>query len=190
MKKPVKKPEYYVDNKKFYEEIVKYYDDCKLAEAAGKPRPTIPDYIGDCLLKIANRYVNHPWFANYSFREEMIGDAIENCILYFHNFDPTKWNNPFAYFTQITKFAFRRRILKEEKNRYIIYKNFESSMILGNTDALGDGEKGLISFSMYDNITEFMAKYEEKEREKKLKRIRDKELKNEKDKSRDNTVSD
>jgi DNA-directed RNA polymerase specialized sigma24 family protein len=60
-----------------------------------------------------------PNFINYSYREEMISDGIENCLQYIDNFDPTKSNNPFAYFTQIIYYAFLRRIAKEKKQSYI-----------------------------------------------------------------------
>lgn len=60
----------------------------------------------------------------------MIGDAIENCLRYIHNFDPDKSKNPFAYFTQIMSFAFIRRIDKEKKQSYIKYKAIENSMVL------------------------------------------------------------
>ena len=59
---------------------------------------------------------------NYPFREDMVGDGIENCILYAHNFDPTKSKNPFSYFTQIIYYAFLRRIEKEKKQVFIKYK--------------------------------------------------------------------
>ena len=45
----------------------------------------------------------------------MISDAIENCLAVVNNFDPAKSKNPFAYFTQITFFAFIRRIQREKK---------------------------------------------------------------------------
>ena len=45
----------------------------------------------------------------------MISDGVENCLQYLDNFNPTKSNNPFAYFTQIIYYAFVRRIQKEKK---------------------------------------------------------------------------
>jgi len=55
----------------------------------------------------------------------MIGDGIENCVQYIHNFDPEKSNNPFAYFTQIIYYAFLRRIQKEKKQLEIKTKIIE-----------------------------------------------------------------
>ena len=89
------------------------------------PKPS--EYIGSCLYMLAERISKRPNFAGYSYREEMTGDAIENCLLYLKNFDSTKSKNPFAYFTQIMWFAFLRRIQKEKKQAYIKAKLFESS---------------------------------------------------------------
>ena len=64
---------------------------------------------------------------NYPYREEMVGDGVENCLMYAHNFDPNKSKNPFSYFTQIIYFAFLRRIEKEKKQSYIKYKIMEDN---------------------------------------------------------------
>ncbi|MEX0596572.1 MAG: sigma factor for late transcription [Candidatus Paceibacterota bacterium] len=178
-----KKPEHYVDNKKFYESILEHRENCKIAKEKGKEEPRLPEYIGECIWKIAKHLSYHPWFINYSFKDEMIGDGIENCFQYFHRFNPDKYKNPFAYFTQITYFAFRRRIMKEEKNRYIIYKNFETNIVLGgHGDLLVDSENNLLSPLIYDNIKEFLEKYEAKEKIKKINRKKAKELSDAKEK--------
>jgi DNA-directed RNA polymerase specialized sigma24 family protein len=61
-------------------------------------------------------------FINYSYKDEMISDAIENCLAVVNNFDPAKSKNPFAYFTQITYFAFIRRIQREKKQLQTKYR--------------------------------------------------------------------
>jgi len=115
---------------------------------------------------------------NYSFRDEMIEDGIENCFLYFHNYDPgytgekSVGPNPFAYFSQIIYFAFLRRISEEERKRYMLYKNF-FNVIGPNYDsmALVDSDNNpLLTRQMYDNIAAFMERFEKKEQEKKNKR--------------------
>ena len=98
-------------------------------------------------------------------------------FLYFDNFDPNKSQNPFAYFTQIIYYAFHRRISKEEKNRYIIYKKFQES-VLDTSDAslmIDSDDQHLISSTMYDNLNEFIKKFEKREAEKKEKRKQVKE---------------
>ena len=110
-----KQPQHYVDNKLFYEKIKEYKQMVYEAKAANKPRPPVTSYIGDCIMKIAVRLSHKPNFINYTFREDMIGDGIENCLQYIDNFDPEKSKNPFSYFTQIIYFAFLRRIQKKRK---------------------------------------------------------------------------
>jgi len=125
-----KKPSHYVDNKKLYQAIIEYKQSVLEAKKQDKQKPPIPNYVGECILMIANRLSMKPNFANYSYREEMISDGVENCICYFDNFDPAKTSNPFAYFTQIIYYAFLRRILKEKKQLYIKHKTMENSLIL------------------------------------------------------------
>ena len=136
-----KRSEHYVNNKDFFEAIVIYKKN--LREAAEKEfpeitdqelktwkspnKPRISDYLGECFLKIATHLSYKPNFVNYMFREDMICDGIENCVMYIHNFNPVKSSNPFAYFTQIIHYAFLRRIQKEKKQMEIRSKIIERS---------------------------------------------------------------
>ena len=168
---------HYVDNKKFYDEILKYRARIQEAKELGKEEPRLPEYIGECIYKIAHKLSTMPKFVNYSYRDEMISDGIENCIMYFKDYNPEIGQNPFAYFTQIIYYAFLRRIGKEEKNRYIIYKNYQENIVnLGHSENLVDAEDNrVMPTQMYDNINDFMEKFERKEEEKKVKRKQAKE---------------
>jgi len=117
-----KKKEHYVDNKVFLEEMKKYRKKVLSAKNRNRKPPPISDYIGECFLKIANHLSYRPNFINYTYKEDMISDGIENCLTYVANFDPEKSNNPFAYFTQIIYYAFIRRIQKEKKQTTIKQK--------------------------------------------------------------------
>ena len=119
--KPKQKP-HYVDNKKFLEAMTEYRALRIKAEKEGKRRPTVTNYIGECYLKIANHLSYRPNFINYTYRDDMISDGIENCLQYMDNFDPEKSKNPFAYFTQIIYYAFIRRIQKEKKQQEVKQK--------------------------------------------------------------------
>ena len=110
-----KKSKHYVNNADFLEALVEYKKNCATAKKQGKQEPQIPNYIGECFLKIAEHLSRKPNFFSYSFRDEMIADGIENCLMYFRNFDPDKSKNPFAYFTQIIYFAFLRRDRKSTR---------------------------------------------------------------------------
>jgi hypothetical protein len=172
IKKPKKKANYYVDNEKFLEDIVEYKKKIKYARENMLEKPRVSEYIGKCIWLITENLARKPRFMNYSFIDEMKSDAIENCFLYFDNFNPDISKNPFAYFTQIIYYAFHRRISKEEKNRYIIYKKFQES-VLDTSDAslmVDHDDNHLISSTMYDNLNEFIKNFEKRESEKKEKR--------------------
>jgi hypothetical protein len=118
---------HYVDNKEFLAEMIKWKKRYNAAEESGRKKPPISDYIAESFLKIAEHLSYRPNFMNYPYREEMVGDGVENCLMYAHNFDPNKSKNPFSYFTQIIYFAFLRRIEKEKKQSYIKYKIMEDN---------------------------------------------------------------
>ncbi len=107
--------------------MVVYRNKCAIAKEKGLEPPLISNYLGDCFLKIATHLSYKPNFVNYMFREDMIGDGIENCVQYIHNFNPEKSTNPFAYFTQIIYYAFLRRIQKEKKQLEIKTKIIEKT---------------------------------------------------------------
>lgn len=110
-----KRPTHYVNNKEFLDALVSYKKQCEESKKNGEKRPRIPRYIGECFLQIATRFGYQPNYANYSFKEDLISDAVENMSRYILNFDPEKSTNPFAYFTQIAYYAFLRRIKIEKK---------------------------------------------------------------------------
>ena len=117
-----KKSEHYVNNKEFLAAMVEYKKSVDKAKKEKKNKPRVPDYVGECFLKIANHLSYRPNFINYTYRDDMISDGIENCLQYLDNFNPEKSNNPFAYFTQIIYYAFIRRIQKEKKQTTIKHK--------------------------------------------------------------------
>lgn len=167
-----KEKPHYVDNKKFYAEIVKYREACEIARQEGKQEPRLPNYIGECIYKIATKLSYKPCFMNYSFRDEMIDDGIENCIMYFKDFDINKTQNPFAYFTQIIYYAFLRRIMKEKKQLYVKYKATQQFGILDEGEMYEDENGNMKQFELYDNISEFIQNFEENKRKKKESKIK------------------
>ena len=126
-KTKAKEKPHYVDNKKFLEAMIEYRDRCEKAKNRNRKKPDVTNYIGECFLKIANHLSYRPNFINYTFRDDMISDGIENCLQYMDNFNPDKSKNPFAYFTQIIYYAFIRRIQKEKKQIQI------KSKLIANT---------------------------------------------------------
>jgi len=138
MRKTTKK-EHYVNNKEFLQAMIDYRKMVNKAKREKKPKPPVTDYIGSCFLKIANHLSYRPNFINYTFRDDMISDGIENCLQYLDNFNPKTSNNPFAYFTQIIYYAFVRRIQKEKKqvtikNRLITESNYDDMTLQPGED--------------------------------------------------------
>jgi hypothetical protein len=159
---------HYVDNKSFYAAMLEYKAKRVEAETNGLPPPRIPEYIGLCVYQIANKLATKGNFINYTFRDEMISDGIENCILYLNNFDPDRSNNPFAYFTRIIYNAFVLRIQKEKKQTYVKYKTFENSILAATSDEVFDMENAISNEIQFnDNMTSFVRDYENKIKEKK-----------------------
>ena len=168
--KPKQKP-HYVDNKKFLEAMTEYRALRIKAEEEGKKRPTVTNYIGECYLKIANHLSYRPNFINYTYRDDMISDGIENCLQYMDNFDPEKSKNPFAYFTQIIYYAFIRRIQKEKKQTYVKYKSLENQELIDEIMQGPNGTPVKNNFMEFiqSNMDDFLSDFEETQRKKKEK---------------------
>ncbi len=159
---------HYVDNKLLYQVMVQYKQAVKEAEETDDPPPVVPDLVGAALLKIANRLSTKPNFINYTFREEMVSDGIENCINYINNFDPEKSKNPFAYFTQIIYYAFLRRIQKEKKQLYIKHKAIENFQAFDEFVDPIDGSRIMADPHQYEPteyMKDFVASFEAKEKQ-------------------------
>jgi len=145
-----KKPIHYVNNKDFYKAMVEYKAMCVKAEEEGNQQPRIPNYIGTCIYDIANKLSNHKSFGLYSYKDEMISDGIETCIANIKSFNPEKYDNPFAYFTQICWHSFVQRIQKEKKQQYIKYKSLENAILSNDQHVFQDSDDRNISGSGYN----------------------------------------
>lgn len=145
-----KRSEHYVNNKDFLNALIEYQKKVEFAANNGHPKPRITNYIGDCFLKIATHLSYKTNFINYMYLDEMISDGIQDCVQRIHNFNHEKYDNPFAYFTQIIYFAFLRRIAKEKKQMEIRSKIIERSGYsdIFVDDNLSDGS----NYSDYNSI--------------------------------------
>ena len=135
---------HYVNNADFSQAVVEYVNNVQEAKKNNQPLPVVPDYIAQCFLRIAEGLSHKSNFIRYTYREEMVMDAVENCLKAIENYNleaatRTGKPNAFAYFTQITWYAFLRRISKEKKQQDIKLKYLTSSGIENFIDNdLGD----------------------------------------------------
>ena len=125
MASKAKSKPHYVNNKDFLAAMVEW--NTTFDRNSDEVPPPVTNYIAECFLKIATHLSYKPNFINYTYRDEMISDGIENCLQYVKNFDPEKSHNPFAYFTQIIYYAFIRRIQKEKKQTHVKNKMIEKN---------------------------------------------------------------
>ena len=182
--KPKDKP-HYVNNRDFSNAVVEYVRDVKDAEAGETDIPKVTDYIATSFMKIAEGLSHKSNFIRYTYREEMVMDAIENCLKAINNYNieaATRSGNPnaFAYFTQICWYAFLRRIAKEKKQqdikmKYISQSPFDEFAIGGDADQASiaaahmfvDQLKGKIDqLKEKDTYYDSVIKQEKKERKK------------------------
>jgi len=140
--KPKDRP-HYVNNAQFSASVVEYVTTVREAKSKEDKLPIVPDYIATCFLKIAAGLSHKSNFLRYTYREEVVTDAVENCLKAIENYNleaATRSGKPnaFAYFTQISWYAFLRRIAKEKKQQDIKFKYMSQSgaeaFLLDETD--------------------------------------------------------
>jgi hypothetical protein len=179
VEKELKSLRHYVDNQKFLKSMNEWKKEVKKAEKKGQKRPPVTDYIAECFIMIAEHLSQRPNFINYPFREDMVGDGIENCIAYAHNFDSEKSSNPFSYFTQIIYYAFLRRIEREKKQSFIKYKCLQMNDVDGKFVDWLQNNQGSSTFGEFLQHTFFLSEndIEKMEAKEKVKKKRGKKSK-------------
>lgn len=142
MLKPKERP-HYVNNAEFSQAVVDYVYKVQKAKKDEVPLPVVPDYIATCFLRISEGLSHKSNFIRYTYREEMVMDAVENCLKAIENYNieaatRTGKPNAFSYFTQISWYAFLRRIAKEKKQQDIKFKYLSQSGIEAFLDTTGE----------------------------------------------------
>ena len=98
----------YVNNKELLQEI----DDFQQTEV-------MSERLGEILLNIAEQYSSKGNFSGYTWRDDMVGEAVLTCVKYLKNFNREKSNNPFSYITQICYNSFVNYIKIQKKHSTI-----------------------------------------------------------------------
>lgn len=149
---------HYVNNADFSQAVVDYVKTVNEATKNNEKRPTVPDYIARCFLRIAEGLSHKSNFIRYTYREEMVMDGVENCLKAIENYNieaatRTGKPNAFAYFTQITWYAFLRRIAKEKKQQEVKLKYLTQSGIENFIDNdLGDDMSQQVAGAFVDTL--------------------------------------
>lgn len=118
----------YVDKKKFTEDIHQYVIRQKQRELEGLPKEKMPNSIGSSIIKIVEGIGKRSNFRNYTYIDEMIGDAIVACVAAVHKFDPEKSDNAFGFMSFCAWNVFLNRIQLEKK-----IQTGKESLMLDNT---------------------------------------------------------
>lgn len=163
------KHRHYVSNKQFLEAMKARRIAVKAALEAGQPKPRVSEYIGLCILQIANNLGKKRNFARYGYKEEMISDAVAVCMNYLDNFNPDVSSNPFSYFTQVCNYAFINRITAEKEEKYVKYRSTLDSILHGELATDEDVDNS----HLFDNVKletqymeEFVEDFEKKKQQK------------------------
>ena len=186
-----KKSIHYVNNSDFSTAVVSYVEKVEKARKEETDIPKVPDYIAQCFLRIAEGLSHKANFIRYTYREEMVMDAVENCLKAIGNYNleaatRTGKPNAFAYFTQITWYAFLRRITKEKKQqeiklKYLTKSGVESFVDVG-TEGVGADQASFFVDTLRDRIQRVrntdneMKEIVKKERKKRKVKIADSDL--------------
>jgi hypothetical protein len=158
----------YIDNNRMYAEYKEWKIKYNEAIEAGIEKPEIPRYLADSILLICNRLSNRYNFVGYSYRDEMVADAVLECVKYFHCFNPDLSSSVFSYFTKVAFQAFVGRINKEHKQSYIkgkIVQSIDISEIVNL--ASDDSIDGVVDVARMGYMTDTAAFEKKLERKRK-----------------------
>jgi len=118
---------HYVNSREFEEEIRVFYK-----------TDFISIKLGESINKIAHGLSYAPNFINYSYKDDMIGDAIVKMVAALKNkkFKLDSGFSPFSYFTTIAFHAFINRIKKEKKHHETVnsYREKTYTDLMTSTD--------------------------------------------------------
>ena len=188
-----KKSIHYVNNAEFSQAVVDYVGKLEECRKQQITLPKVPDYIAQCFLRIAEGLSHKANFIRYTYREEMVMDAVENCLKAISNYNleaatRTGKPNAFAYFTQITWFAFLRRITKEKKQQDIKLKYLTKSGIESFIDVGDEAAAESVATHFVDTLKDRIQRVRNADTE--IKEIVKKERKRRRTKTADSDLSE
>jgi hypothetical protein len=141
----IKRKTNYVNNKDLYADLTKFYE----AKQRGED-PQISNFLGKCILLMAENMALRPNFRNYSYIEEMKADGIERAVSSIKSFNPHKSNNPFGWLSRTIWNAFIKRIGDEKKQHALKHKNQLRLHLFDSSHEVNDVSDGVVA--NYDRI--------------------------------------
>lgn len=165
MRKTTKKPLHYIKKEDLLNSVMTYQAKYKQALADGKPIPLQPNDFGKYILALCYGLSTRYNFNQYTFKDMMVEEAIENSCKAILKFDPTKTDNIFNYFTTIAWRAFQARILKEREEHAIKHKYYQHTYRIAELA----GNQSLIDFSNNEHSNRIIDEYEKAKNNKKEK---------------------
>jgi hypothetical protein len=154
-KRQTKDSPHYVNNKEFTAALKEYSAECQRCDAEDIERPIMSRYIGECIIKMSNRLALRPNFIGYPYRDEMVQDAILAGVRYAGNFKGDKFDNGFAYITQVL-FSHMVQRIKKEKKKYMLdlklIQEADQNLFLNSefADVAGEKAKSIADQKMQD----------------------------------------
>jgi len=146
---------HYVNNKEILA-IMKEYRVAYLKTKEETERPPMPPRVADAIVQIATKMSRMHNFIGYSYRPDMISDAILQLTAKFHLFDPEKSDNFFGYASQLCWNAFIGRIKVEQKQTSIrarlINDKVTSEFIQQNLEGDTEGTNAFVDFLKENEI--------------------------------------
>lgn len=117
---------------KYDDELINYQGDTNTKEYRRivRLRKKAIDKCGLAIYKVCLGLSNHGKFSGYTWREDMLGDALTKCTkaLLNRKFDPNRGFNPFSYFNMIANHEFVHRIKVEKKHFEMVSKYGEEHL--------------------------------------------------------------
>lgn len=161
-----KNGKYWVDKKEFYAAVIAH------RKILMEKRETDPDalhtltpYLAQVVTNIAHGVMSRYNFNRYSYRDEMISDAILTIMKYFNTFNPDKSDNPYGYFWLAAYRSGQRRVILETEQTAIRAKSVQNMIM--DDENLESGEMDDFKSYMTDFFKFDVHGYEEKKKGKK-----------------------
>lgn len=99
---------YYLTNSKLLPAVIEAKEKGKLSNELAK-----------MLMMLTRKYAQRPCFSGYTYKEDMISEALANLCQNALKFNPEKSKNPFAFYTSCINNSFLQFLNVEKKHRRI-----------------------------------------------------------------------